>query len=45
MVNHYPNLNPEKALIWRIVHRDNLPWILDKSVHGSHAVDNEKEPA
>jgi len=28
MPNHYPNLNPEKALIWRIVHRDNLPWIL-----------------
>ncbi|STQ91379.1 type II toxin-antitoxin system toxin DNA ADP-ribosyl transferase DarT [Iodobacter fluviatilis] len=28
----YPNLNPEKALIWRIVHRDNLPWILDHGV-------------
>jgi hypothetical protein len=27
-------LNPEKALIFRIVHRDNLPWILD---HGLHA--------
>lgn len=24
----YTSLNPEKALIWRIVHRDNLPWIL-----------------
>jgi len=23
------NLNPEKALIFRIVHRDNLPWILE----------------
>lgn len=33
MANHYPNLNPEKALIWRIVHRDNLPWILDNGVH------------
>lgn len=33
MGNHYPNLNPEKALIWRIVHRDNLPWILDKGLH------------
>jgi hypothetical protein len=31
-VNHYPNLNPEKALIWRIVHRDNLPWILDNGL-------------
>jgi hypothetical protein len=27
-------LNPEKALIFRIVHRDNLQWILD---HGLHA--------
>lgn len=26
-------LNPEKALIWRIVHRDNLPWILDNGLH------------
>lgn len=25
----YSSLNPEKALIWRIVHRDNIPWILD----------------
>jgi ssDNA thymidine ADP-ribosyltransferase, DarT len=31
--NHYPNLNPEKALIWRIVHRDNLPWILENGLH------------
>jgi hypothetical protein len=31
--NHYPSLNPEKALIWRIVHRDNLPWILDNGLH------------
>jgi hypothetical protein len=29
----YRNLNPEKALIWRIVHRDNLPWILDNGLH------------
>jgi ssDNA thymidine ADP-ribosyltransferase, DarT len=29
MANFYPRLNPEKALIWRIVHRDNVPWILD----------------
>ena len=33
MSHHYPNLNPEKALIWRIVHRDNLPWILDNGLH------------
>ncbi len=30
---NYTNLNPEKALIWRIVHRDNLPWILDNGLH------------
>ena len=29
----YNRLNPEKALIWRIVHRDNLPWILDNGLH------------
>lgn len=29
----YRNLNPEKALIWRIVHRDNLPWILANGLH------------
>lgn len=27
------SLNAEKALIWRIVHRDNLPWILDNGLH------------
>jgi len=26
-------LNPEKALIFRIVHRNNLPWILDCGLH------------
>ncbi|KMY02233.1 hypothetical protein V476_14190 [Pseudomonas syringae KCTC 12500] len=29
----YSSLNPKKALIWRIVHRDNLPWILDNGLH------------
>jgi hypothetical protein len=29
----YSSLNPQKALIWRIVHRDNLPWILDNGLH------------
>ncbi len=27
------NLNQEKVLIFRIVHRDNLPWILDNGMH------------
>jgi hypothetical protein len=31
-------LNPGKALIFRITHRDNLPWILD---HGLHAQNGE----
>ncbi len=27
------NLNPEKALIFRIVHVDNVPWILEHGLH------------
>ncbi len=27
------DLTLEKALIWRVVHRDNLPWMLDQGVH------------
>lgn len=27
------DLTPEKALIWRVVHRDNLPWMLDHGVN------------
>ena len=34
----YTNLNPEKALIWRIVHRDNLPWILDNGLNCKSSV-------
>ena len=30
-------LNPEKALIWRIVHRDNIPWILENGLHCSNS--------
>ncbi len=33
MASHYAELNPAKALIWRIVHRDNLPWVLDNGLH------------
>jgi hypothetical protein len=33
VAEHHPDLNPQKALIWRIVHRDNLPWILDNGLH------------
>jgi hypothetical protein len=31
-------LNPDKALIFRITHRDNLPWILDHGLHASNGV-------
>lgn len=35
----YTNLNPEKALIWRIIHRDNLSWILENGLHcGNSAI-------
>lgn len=27
------DLNPEKALIFRIIHRDNVPWILDNGLY------------
>lgn len=37
--NYSQTLNPQKALIWRIVHRDNIPWILDNGLHcGNSAV-------
>lgn len=33
------SLNPERALIWRILHRDNLPWVLANGLHcGSSSV-------
>lgn len=34
----YSNLNPEKALIWRIVHRHNLPWILNNGLQAANNV-------
>lgn len=43
MANHYPNLNPEKALIWRIVHRDNLPWILCNGLHCKNSVTQDPD--
>ena len=35
---NYTNLNSEKALIWRILHRDNLPWVLENGVHCGNSV-------
>lgn len=29
----YDSLNPSKALIWRILHRDNLDWVLSNGLH------------
>ena len=37
MTTPYPQLNPEKALIWRIVHRDNMHWILDNGLYCSNS--------
>lgn len=31
--NYSKSINSEKALIWRIVHRDNLPWIFENGLH------------
>lgn len=33
MYDYSQTLNPQKALIWRIVHRNNIPWILDNGLH------------
>ena len=33
MIDFSRKLNPEKALIWRIVHLDNIPWILQHGLH------------
>lgn len=41
MANRYPNLNPDKALIWRIVHRDNLPWIMRNGLHCKSAAERD----
>ncbi len=37
------DLNPTKALIFRILHRDNVPWLLDHGVHCRNG--NEVDPA
>lgn len=29
----YKNLNPHKALIWRIIHVDNFPWVIENGLH------------
>jgi ssDNA thymidine ADP-ribosyltransferase, DarT len=31
-----PTLNPDRALIFRITHRDNLQWIMDYGLHASN---------
>ena len=37
------NLNPEKALIFRIVHVENLPWILDHGLHCRNSPDQDPD--
>jgi len=41
-MNHYEKLNAENAYIWRIVHRDNLSWILDNGLHCGNS--NKQSP-
>jgi len=33
----YQKLNQENAFIWRIVHRANLPWILENGLHAANS--------
>jgi hypothetical protein len=35
------SLTPERAFIFRIVHRDNLPWILDNGIHCRNSPAND----
>lgn len=35
VVRDYPILTPDEAQIFRITHRDNVPWILDHGLHCS----------
>lgn len=37
MYDYSRTLNPQKALIWRIVHRDNIPWILDNGLYSGNS--------
>lgn len=32
-----PKLSPDKALMFRIIHRDNLAWILDNGIHARNS--------
>jgi hypothetical protein len=43
MANHFLNFHTKKALMLRIVHPDNLPWILNNRVHCEHDVECKKE--
>ncbi|ELX8380031.1 DUF4433 domain-containing protein [Providencia vermicola] len=33
----YMNLNPEKALIWRITHRQNIPWLFANGLYAGNS--------
>ncbi|WP_299686772.1 DUF4433 domain-containing protein [uncultured Vibrio sp.] len=36
-MSYQDSLNPEKALIWRIVHRDNIEWILKNGLYAGNS--------
>ncbi|CUB02933.1 type II toxin-antitoxin system toxin DNA ADP-ribosyl transferase DarT [Marinomonas fungiae] len=37
MSGRYQSLNPQKGLIWRIVHVSNIPWILDNGLYSANS--------
>ncbi|MCG7904841.1 MAG: DUF4433 domain-containing protein [Candidatus Thiodiazotropha weberae] len=37
MSRNYTSLNPENAYIWRIIHVENVPWILENGLHCSNS--------
>ncbi|MBI4740263.1 MAG: DUF4433 domain-containing protein [Betaproteobacteria bacterium] len=41
MPDYSDKLNPDKALIFRIVHRDNVRWILGNGVHCRNSADQD----
>lgn len=41
--DYAPLLSPERALIFRIIHRANLPWVLQHGLHcGNSATRSEQ---
>ena len=37
MATRYASLNAERALIWRLTHRANIPWLFQHGLHCASA--------